>query len=167
MLTQERLKELLHYDRDTGVFTRLKTRSSRAKEGEIAGWPSSGGYLRVCVDGKVHFCHRLAWLYEHGEFPSAFMDHINGDRQDNRISNIRQVSLSQNGFNRKMQSTNTSGIKGVSWCKEMKKWRAGIMHEGKHIHVGYFIEKIEAAEAIEKVRNELHGAFANNGGKAA
>lgn len=167
MLTQERLKELLHYDRDTGVFTRIKTTSSRAIEGNVAGYVGSGGYLRVRVDCRVYFCHRLAWLYEYGEFPSKFMDHINGDRQDNRISNLRQVSLSQNGFNRKMQSTNTSGVKGVSWCKEMKKWRAVIMHEGKHIHVGYFVEKIEAAEAIEKVRNELHGAFANNGGKAS
>lgn len=167
MLTQKRLKELFHYNSYTGVFTRIKSTSSRAIKGDIAGTTNSHGYLRFCVDGVVYLSHRLAWLYVYGEFPEGIMDHINGDRNDNRIANLRIVSLRQNALNRKIQSTNTSGIKGVSWCKEMKKWRAVIMHEGKHIHVGYFVEKTEAAEAIDKVRNEIHGVFANNGGKAS
>ncbi|CZW08143.1 HNH endonuclease [Enterobacter cloacae subsp. cloacae] len=94
------------------------------------------------------------------------MDHINGDRKDNRIANLRIVSLRQNALNRKIQSTNTSGIKGVSWCRNSKKWKASIMYEGKHINVGSFSDKQEAAEAIKKARAEIHGEFANDGGNA-
>lgn len=163
MLTQDRLKELFNYDSATGVFTRIKTTSSRAMKGFIAGSVSSHGYLRIRIDGRVYFAHRLAWLYEFGEFPRGIMDHINGDRKDNRIINLRQASLSQNGFNRRMQSTNKSGVKGVSWSNRDNKWRAVIMHEGKSINVGYFTEKNAAADAIEKKRSELHGEFANSG----
>ena len=77
MLTQDRLKELFNYDSATGVFTRIKTTSSRAMKGFIAGSVSSHGYLRIRIDGRVYFAHRLAWLYEFGEFPLGIMDHIN------------------------------------------------------------------------------------------
>lgn len=163
MPTQERLKELFIYDRETGIFTRIKTTSSMAVKGYAAGSVNSCGYLRICVDGKEYFSHRLAWLYEFGEFPSGLVDHINGDRKDNRISNLRQASLSQNGFNRGIQPTNTSGVKGISWCKRRGQWRAIIMCQGKSIHVGYFKEKGRAAEAICKARSLLHGKFANYG----
>ncbi|HDC4389194.1 TPA: HNH endonuclease [Enterobacter cloacae] len=166
MLTQERLKELFQYNSYTGVFTRIKSTSSRAIKGDIAGTTNSHGYLRFCVDGVVYLSHRLAWLYVYGEFPEGIMDHINGDRKDNRIANLRVVSLRQNALNRKIQSTNTSGIKGVSWCRNSKKWKASIMYEGKHINVGSFSDKQEAAEAIKKARAEIHGEFANDGGNA-
>jgi hypothetical protein len=163
MLTQERLKEIFIYDAEKGIFTRINTTSSRAIKGAVAGSINSYGYLRISVDGRDYFSHRLAWLYEFGEFPPGLIDHINGDRKDNRISNLRQASLSQNGFNRRIQPTNTSGIKGVSWCKRSGQWRAIIMCQGKSIHVGYFKEKSNAANAISKVRDLMHGKFANYG----
>lgn len=167
MLTQERLKELISYDSSTGIFTRLKTTSSKAMKGSNPGTATSNGYLKFSVDGRSYFSHRLAWLYVYGKFPVGILDHINSDRKDNRIANLRQVTLSQNGCNRLLQSTNRSGIKGVSWEERAGQWKAVIMLDGKQKRLGYFKNKSEAATAIAKARLELHGEFANFGHKGA
>lgn len=102
MLTQDRLRELLHYDPDTGVFTNIKPRH-RVKVGDIAGSNSGKGYLQIQIDQKRYSAHRLAWLYTYGRFPEEFIDHINGNPSDNRIVNLREVTQRENLQNRKKQ----------------------------------------------------------------
>src|SRR5690606_34614864 len=99
MLTQQRLKELLYYDPETGIFTRLVGRSGpRARAGDVAGSDNGKGYIRIYVDGRPYKAHRLAWFYMHGEWPEE-IDHRNGERADNRLSNLRPVTRQQNNLN--------------------------------------------------------------------
>ena len=91
------------------------------------------------------------------------IDHINGDKLDNRIENLRAATVGQNQHNRKTNANNTSGYKGVSWNKGCNKWLSQIKLEGKRIHLGYFDNLEEAAEVVRKAREELHGDFAHHG----
>lgn len=136
MLTQERLRELLDYDPETGVFTWRVSRRG-AKKGCVAG-SLSHGYIHIRVDEKPYRAHRLAWLYMHGYFPENQIDHINRVRDDNRIINLREVSIQCNARNRGVRSTNTSGVVGVYWYKAIKKWRVQIKADGKNLHLGYY-----------------------------
>jgi len=126
MLTQERLKELLDYDPDTGVFTRL--RSTRK-----VGWTETNGYIRTDIDGTKYGLHILAWLYVTGTFPKNKIDHKNGVRSDNVFDNLRDVSNSDNAKNCKIPITNTSGILGVRWCKYRNRWISQIGSNNKTI----------------------------------
>ena len=166
MLTQKRLKELLIYDESTGVFTRAITTSSKAISGDVAGFVNGYGYLAVRLDGTLYLNHRLAWMYVNGSFPNGVIDHVNCDRKDNRISNLRVASISENGWNRGMQSTNTSGVKGVSWCKRSNRWRARVMKDGKSVGVGYFSSLEKAESAVKEARIMLHREFSNSGDAA-
>ena len=120
-LTQERLKELLDYNPDTGVFTR-RVSVQGCKAGDIAGCLNGKGYRRISVDSKVYVASRLAFLYMGGYLPEYDVDHINRIRDDNKWSNLRHVSRQCNMRNGSRRSTNTSGITGVCWCKQYKKW---------------------------------------------
>lgn len=158
-LTQERLKELLDYDPETGVFTWLVTNSTRNVAGNEAGCRADGK-VYVGVDGRMYRAHRLAWLYVHGEFPSENLDHVNRDWQDNRIDNLRIASQEENMRNRGRQRNNTTGYKGVSFIRRDKRYQAKIQHSGKHQHLGYFTCPREAAHAYNKAAIQLHGEFA-------
>jgi hypothetical protein len=162
MLTADRLRELYNYDPETGIFTHRKSRRGRStKAGRVAGCSSnSHGRQTVGADGKVYLAYRLAWLYVTGQWPASDVDHINGDKSDNRFSNLRLATVSQNLANAKKPVTNTSGYKGVSWNKNAKKWRSMIKRDGKVTHLGYF-ETPEAAHAayMNKAR-EFFGEFA-------
>lgn len=162
-LTQERLKELLHYDPDTGVFT-WKANSYRRKAGSIAGYNNGKGYIQMRIDSKFYYAHRLAWMWVHGEFPKNEIDHINNVKSDNRISNLRSASRTENLRNMSLTKQNSSGVKGVYWFKRTGKWRAVIRTGGGvHLHLGYH-DDIELAELIvEEARRKYHGEFANNG----
>lgn len=154
-LTPERLKELLSYDPYTGKFTHLRTWAATAA-GSIAGTLSDRGYVRIGVDGEEFRAHRLAWFYVHGEWPGDEIDHINGDRTDNRIANLRIVTHAENMQNvRAKLRRNTSGITGVSWHKARKKWRAAISINGKRYHLGLFAtsDQAQAAYAAAKIRH--------------
>ena len=163
MLTQKRMKELLTYDKSTGIITRTKTISGNAVKGMVAGSVKKNGYVHIQVDGKLYLGHRLAWLHEFGQFPAGFLDHINGVRNDNRIDNLRPVTPSQNCHNERMRTNNTSGVKGVTWDKRRKSWVAKFWHEQKCINVGNFKNLDDAREAVMKKRKEIHGEFANDG----
>lgn len=123
-LTQERLKEVLWYSPEMGSFIWLVTRRGYAKEGTIAGRVSSKGYREISVDGKRYKAHRLAWLYMHGSWPKDQIDHINRDRDDNSIDNLRDVDQKTNLANTGPQKNNTSGIKFIH--KAGNRWRVGI-----------------------------------------
>lgn len=158
MLTQQRLKELFNYDPETGRFIRLVGRSGPgARAGDVAGCDNGQGYIRIYVDGKGYKAHRLAWLYVYGDLP-AEIDHVNCDRSDNRIGNLRPATRKQNRSNCAAYRNNTSGYKGVSACGE--KWRAQIQSGGKKKALGLFRTPEEAHEAYVAAAKEWHGQFA-------
>ena len=156
-LTVERLKTLLHYDPLTGAFTTLLTRGGH-KPGPVAGQLMKKGYRRLSVDNRMYLMHRLAWLYMHGEWPTGLIDHDNGNKQDNRIANLRDCDTAQNGWNQGAQKTNTSGYKGV--FASGTKWAAQIQVNGKKHYAGVFCTKEEAAHAYNKAAIHHHGEFA-------
>ena len=137
-LTMERLHELLKYDPATGVFTWRKFRSNHAKAGAVAGYTEEAEYCHIRIDGVLYKAHRLAWLYVYGAWPNFDIDHINQNKADNRIKNLREVNRSQNMQNVSISKGNKSGLRGVSWAKHANKWRACIHVNYKSIHLGYF-----------------------------
>jgi len=155
ILTQARLRELLYYDPDTGIFTRKIDRQC-VKKGQIAGSKNKPGYLKIGIEGKVYSAHRLAWLYLYGEIPKGVeIDHVNGNKSDNRIVNLRLATHQQNMENQKTHATNKSGYKGVSWWAPTKKWKAQIGHQGKKYHIGLYQTKEEAKVAYEERAQQL------------
>ena len=152
-LTVEYLRSVLHYSPETGIFTWKVRTAKRIKAGDVAGSPDGRGYLSIRVCSRTHRAHRLVWLYVYGSWPKDQLDHINRNRSDNRIANLREVTNKQNGQNASKRSDNTSGHPGVSWHKRDSKWRARIKHSYKMIHLGYFTdieEALSARKAAEK-----------------
>lgn len=155
-ITQERLKELLHYDPDTGIFTWIKKSSPKTLIGSTAGSLSREGYWRIMIDGKSYKTHRLAWLYVYGEFPNNILDHINRDKADNRISNLRIVTFSENNQNSKIYKNNTSGITGVYWHRTRQKWSACVRISRRLKHLGYFNTMEEAITARLEAESKFY-----------
>src|SRR6516162_3869256 len=153
-LSAERLRELLHYAPETGLFYWRVSRGS-AGAGVQAGKGRSGGYVVIRIDGLVHYAHRLAWLYVHGEHPTREIDHKNQNPADNSIANLRQSSHAENMRN--ISRRNRSGFKGV--YRHRSKWGAQICVNGKKIHLGSYSTPREAAEAYDKAARLHHGEF--------
>ena len=145
-LTAEYLRSVLDYDPESGIFTWKVGSANQVKVGDVAGWPDDG-YLRIMVQKRSYHAHRLAWLYVRGEWPKDQIDHINRDRADNRIANLREVTNKQNLQNAGKYSHNTSGHTGVCWHKQSSKWEAKIRHNYKHIYLGLFTDLAEAISA--------------------
>ena len=156
MITQERLKELLHYEEATGVFT-WKVDKAGKKAGDIAGHVCKrDGYRLIGLDMKLYFAHRLAWLYTHGVWPKQQLDHINRVRHDNRIANLRQATNAQNCQNTSLRRDNTSGVKGVHWYARRNKWQVYINKNGKRSFLGYFSDKTDAISAYVNAAKVMH-----------
>ena len=153
-ITQEELKELLHYDPETGDFTWLQDRSDKVKAGHVAGGKGTN-YKRICINYKTHQAHRLAFLYMTGEFPPHMVDHIDGNAANNAWSNLRLATAKQNATNKAMQSNNTSGHVGVYKPKGRNHWVAQI--HGKHLASCPTFE--EAKEAYTQAAKEKFGEF--------
>ena len=117
------------------------------------------GYYRIELGGRRYFAHRLAWYLHYGEWPSAMIDHINGDRKDNRIANLRLANQSQNSANAKRYSNNSTGYKGVSE-RRPGQFRASVRKDGKLRHLGTFSTPEAAYDAYVEAANDLHGSFA-------
>ena len=151
ILTQERLKELMHYDADTGVFTRRNTkRKARALNGNK--------YCHCRIDGTLYKAHRLAWLYVYGVWPTYYIDHINRNCFDNRIVNLREATPSQNMQNRARRTGNSSGYLGIVWSQERKRWRARISVDGKQHWLGFFTD-LDAAVAARIAAEAVHHPY--------
>lgn len=148
---------LLH-DPVTGLITWKKSKGT-AKARSIAGCNGPGGYLTIRVNRQLHYAHRLMWILETGTWPDQ-VDHINGNRADNRFANLRNASQTQNNRNNRMKSTNTSGFKGVSWSTPLKKWRATITTNRITQQLGGFEHAQDAALAYDNAARQLHGQFA-------
>lgn len=146
-LTQKRLKELLHYGPETGLFTWRMSRGRTARAGQIAGCINGNGYRTIMIDGKDYLASRLAWLYREGYFPEHQVDHENRIRPDDRWSNLRHVSRVCNARNCNLSKNNKSGINGVCWHKGTQKWVAYIAIPDKFLHLGTFTSKLDAARA--------------------
>ena len=154
-LTQERLKELLYYDQATGAFTWVKRSSTCIQIGKPAGSKTSAGYLRITVDKKEYRAHRLVWLYMFNEFPSGDIDHINGEKTDNRLVNLRNVTSAENAQNRrKKHSTNKTGFFGVHMYRG--KYRASIQVGGVKLRLGAYKTPEEAHAVYLKAKREKH-----------
>ena len=158
-LTQAKLKELLHYEPETGVFTWIESTSSRIKIGDIAGNKGVDGYIDIRIYGKLLRAHRLAYLYMTGEWPANHVDHINGIKHCNIWTNLRECTQSQNLLNIGMRKNNKSGFKGVSWGNRDKKWRAQAQLNGKHFSLGSYCSPELASEAYQAFATEHHGEF--------
>lgn len=173
MLSQQRLKELLHYDPQTGIFTRL-TSNNQTKIGDVVGtvrnrrkrgkgkthlWEDDQSqlYVKTKIDGKHYMLHRLAWLYVHGHFPSDMIDHIDGNRQNNKIDNLREATNSQNMMNGRKKSNCASPYKGVT--RSGDKWKMTISIDGKQTYMGTFESEIEAAIAYNRAGFKYYGEF--------
>lgn len=157
-LTQAQVRELFNYDPDTGLFTRLKTTGPRGQVGDTAGCDGGSGYILVMISGSKHRIHRLAFLYMTGSWPTAQVDHINGLRDDNRWSNLREVSNTENAQNQKRRCTNTSGTTGVSWNKSKNKWCAYLAVTGKRMYLGMFasLDEAIASRAAADIKYGYH-----------
>ena len=161
MLTQKELKELLHYNPDTGVFTWRVSPSRTVKVGQVAGHtPKNTGYLQIRLSNKLYQGHRLAWLYMAGEWPRKYIDHINGVRDDNRWVNLREATQRQNAYNRGGMKGSSSNHKGVSWDKWNKKWVVKARSPTKHLNLGYFDCEHEAALVYNQFALKHHGEYA-------
>jgi hypothetical protein len=155
MLTQERLKELVHYDPNTGVFTRL-TSAQRAKVGTRMNRGNGYGYLYTVIEGKKYQLHRLAFLYMTGKFPTHFVDHKDRNASNNKWCNLREATISQNGANSPTKAK--SGFRGVGLRRN--KWRAYITVNNKQIHLGTFDTPEEAAHKYDEAAKLYFKEFA-------
>ncbi len=177
MITQEYLKECLHYDPDTGVFTWLARPETHFKRnhvhhtcntrlaGKHAGTYTKAGriiYRRITIDDALYMSHRLAWLYVFGEFPDGFIDHIDGDGSNNRLVNLRNVNHRENCKNRRMNSNNNTGLMCVSLYKGRGNCHARISTPDGRKHLGYFSSLADAIEARKAAELE-YGYHPNHG----
>jgi hypothetical protein len=155
ILTQTRLKELLHYDPATGIFTwRIAPRHGAI--GDVFGLSPSKGYLVGTLDGRMYKTHRLAWLYMHGQWPLHQIDHVNHIRTDNRIANLRDVTCAQNHQNRARKTRSASGNLGVTWHKRDARWQAHIERDGIAHYLGSFIKLDDAIAARFSAEQRYH-----------
>ena len=162
LLTADNIRSLVSYDPETGRISRLKRRSNRGDPANAGGLTDTG-YIKVnlCTErGNVLIlAHRLAWIYHYGYWPPEFVDHINGDTVDNRITKLRLATITQNQYNRGIAKHNQCGIKGVTWSKSRRLWIARMSHKGKSITIGGFPTRKEAHAAYVAKASSIHGEF--------
>jgi hypothetical protein len=159
MITAEHLRELLNYDPATGVFI-WKERRKGVRVGAVAGSIYSTGYRAIKIDQRHYLAHRLAWLYVRGEWPIVDIDHINRQRADNRITNLRPATRSQNQANVPIWRTSSSGYRGVT-RRRSGRWGAGINAHGRRIELGTFGTPEEASAAYRAAAVAHYGKFAH------
>jgi hypothetical protein len=158
-LTRAQVAELLDYHPETGEFA-WKNAGYKTQPGQLAGGINNRGYRCIRVAGHKYLAHRLAWLLSYGEWPLGILDHANGIRTDNRITNLREASHYQNCCNRRQRVDNLSGEKGVSAAPQ--GWRARINRHGKTVHLGYYKTIEEAAMVAAQARESMHGEFSRH-----
>ena len=158
------LQEVLSYDPETGVFRWKVAPCKNMPAGHVAGGHNGRGYLRVKHGGGFYLCHRLAWLFVHGQDPEALeVDHANGNKMDNRIANLRLAVHAENQHNSRIKAHNKSGYKGVYQQKGKSKWYAEVKFHKARYSKGGFASPAQAYEWACAMRESLHARFANHG----
>ena len=158
-MTQEYAHSLFEY-KDGGLYWKIR-KAPHVKIGAKVGSPAINGYESVMVDGRNWRIHRLVFLMQYGYLPKN-IDHINGNRTDNRIENLRAADDSQNAHNQVLRSNNVSGIKGVSWNNDRQKWAVRVNYNKKTYQ--RYVQDLELAELVAiEMRSKLHGEYANHG----
>lgn len=154
----KRVNELLSFDPETGVFTwnEKPCRGWRKGDDLTAGRVLENGYIRIVIDRENYMAHRLAWLVSTGREPYDQIDHINGNRADNRIANLREATGSENQQNHPVHVNNASGYPGVSFNRRKKKWKAQIKVKGNIRHLGWHDDPKDAASAYHAAKAEHH-----------
>ena len=167
MLTQQQIRDSFNYF-DGHLYWKEYRKGCRNKNehGYVAGYIDGGGYKLIEIDGVVCSEHRLVFMLFNGYCPKL-IDHIDGNKSNNSIENLRQATHNQNSWNTKFFSTNTSGKKGVYYRKDRNVWIAKIGYFNQSIYLGYFKSKELAEEFTDLARSMIHGEFANNGLKGA
>jgi len=157
-LTGEQLRDVLDYDPETGLFSWRVRPATCMRAGDKAGTATVRGYISISIAGRGRLAHRLAWLYMTNEWPTGHIDHINGNKSDNRFCNLRQATPQQNTYNRKISRVNTSGFKGVSAGRN-GKWQATIRVGGRCKYLGEFTTPEQAHEVYIEWAREHFGEF--------
>lgn len=156
--SQKRLRELFNYDPETGIVTRRMAVSVKCRAGDVVGHREARGYVHTTVDWRPIRLHQLIWIYVHGRIDGE-IDHVNGDKSDNRLSNLRPANRSQNMSNKPLDRRNKSGFKGVHWSKKDRCWVAQIQVNRKTIHLGSFGEARAAAAVYAEAAKQHFGEF--------
>lgn len=156
----DRLHRGLDYSPKTGLFCWKDGAKGGVSSGDIAGTLRPNGYIYIRIDKEHYLAHRLAWLYVTGDDPASLeVDHVNGERIDNRIKNLRLASRNEQCHNTGIRSDNTSGVRGVSWDRQYGKWLGRIQINGQTFRLGYF-DKLEQAKAARlAAEHKMHGEF--------
>lgn len=163
MADQDITKEILNFlfDYKDGELYWKFSLSSKSPKGCIAGSIKNDKYRRIAINKKPYLAHRLIFMMFHGYMPKI-VDHIDGNRINNRIENLREATHSQNQWNAGKNKNNTSGYKNVTWNTRKSKWLVNIRTHKKDIHIGYF-DDIELADLVaQEARDKYHGQFANH-----
>ena len=154
------MKQYFEY-KDGELYWKID-KGANAKAGSLASSNAGDGYKKVVLNGKAHKVHHIVYELHHGYRPEQ-IDHINGNRADNRIENLRPATNQQNQYNAKLRSDNKSGIKGVSWHKTTNKWMVSLRVDGKQKHFGLYFDIDYAKFVADAMRHKYHKEFANNG----
>jgi len=156
--------QLIWKERPSSDFPNIRIANgwNRRWTGKVAGGIGIGRYFRVSIDGHMHLVHRVIWLMHYGSHPKNQIDHINGDRTDNRIANLRDASCTDNARNKSRRRDNKSGQIGVSWHKDTQKWVAQIGVNGRERHLGLF-SSLDDAIFARKQAERVHGYHPNHG----
>ena len=162
----EEVKKRLSYDPYSGVIVwkwcdEMPRWWNMKHAGYGAGRVDSHGYITIEMGGETYKAHRIAWVIKTGSWPSKEIDHKNGNRSDNRWENLREANRLENSINRAiLSSNNKSGITGVHWENDRKKWRAQIQYSGKKINLGRFADREDAIKARREAEEKYFGEFA-------
>lgn len=165
-ISKESILKFLRYDENTGNFLWIDNFSRKSKQGKVAGGVTSHGYWRIQLPIGRFYAHRMAWIVCNGDIPKGYeIDHINGNKKDNRISNLRLVTRGQNVMNVGVKNNNTSGVKDVVWDSSRERWRVQITANGKHYYGGRFSSIKQAKEERNRLIKMVHGKFLNTKGE--
>jgi len=175
-LSHYRLKELLDYNPETGEFTWRHRRLEHLRSGSplwrVASWNTqnagksagrinSSGYVLLKIDNRMYRAHRVAWFHVHGTWPRNEIDHIDRNRANNRIANLREATSLENTANTAVRRDSLSQIQGVGFQRHTRKWVARIRYRGREYHLGYFETAEAASAAYRRAKREFHGEFAS------
>lgn len=162
LITADELRQIVHYDPDTGIFTWIRPRP-KIRVGQTAGYLHHIGYINIEINERIYMAHRLAWLHYYGEWPRHQIDHRDGDKTNNKIENLRDATDVENRLNRKVRADNISKRKGVTKTVRngVTKYIVRVGLNGERRYLGFFTDLDEAHRAYCEAAKRLHGEFAN------